>query len=77
MRIHSLVAASVLSLMACVGSAHAMPIVNVGNPTFIEKAQVIVRKTIIARRRPVIFVRRRPTIIVRRPTVIRKTIIVR
>lgn len=71
MKVRSLIAVSVVSVMASVATASAMPIVSADNPSFIEKAQVIVQKTVTT------VVRRRPAVIVRRPTVIKKTVIVR
>ena len=71
MKFRSLVAVSIVSAMAVVGTASAMPVGSATNPSLIEKAQVVVQKTVTT------VVRRRPAVIVRRPTVIKKTVIVR
>ncbi len=71
MKVCSLVAVSALTVMASVATASAMPIGSAANPSLIEKAQVVVQKTVTT------MVRRRPAVIVRRPTVIKKTVIVR
>ena len=71
MKVRSLVAVSALTVMASVATASAMPIGSAANPSLIEKAQVVVQKTVTT------VVRRRPAVIVRRPTVIKKTVIVR
>ena len=71
MKVRSLVAVSIVSVMASVGTASAMPIGSAASPSLIEKAQVVVQKTVTT------VVRRRPAVIVRRPTVIKKTVIVR
>ena len=70
MKVRSLVAVSVVSVMASAATASAMPIGSAANPSLIEKAQVVIQKTTTV-------VRRRPAVIVRRPTVIKKTVIVR
>ena len=71
MKVRSLVAVSALTVMASVATASAMPIGSAMNPSLIEKAQVVVQKTVTT------VMRRRPAVIVRRPTVIKKTVIVR
>ena len=71
MKVRSLAAVSVVSVMASVGTASAMPVGSADNPSLIEKAQVVVQKTVTE------VVRRRPAVIVKRPTVIKKTVIVR
>ena len=71
MKVRLLVAVSVISAIASVGTASAMSIGSADNPSLIEKAQVVVQKTVTE------VVRRRPAVIVRRPTVIKKTVIVR
>ena len=70
MKIRSLVVVSVLSVMAWVGSAYAMPVGSVTNSSLIKKAQVVIQRTTTV-------VRRRPAVIVKRPTIIKKTVIVR
>ena len=70
MKVCLFVAVSV-SVVAFVGTASAMPVGSVINSSLIEKAQVVVQKTVTE------VVRRRPAVIVRRPTVIKKTVIVR
>lgn len=69
MKVRSLVAVSVV--MTSAATASAMPIGSAANPNLIEKAQVVVQKTVTKG------VRRRPAVIVRRPTMIKKTVIVR
>ena len=71
MKVGSLVAVFVVSVMTSAGTASAMPVGSADNPSLIEKAQVVVQKTVTT------VVRRRPAVIVRRPTVIKKTVIVR
>ncbi len=71
MKVRSLVAVFVLTVMASAGTASAMPIGSAASPSLIEKAQVVVQKTVTT------VMHRRPAVIVRRPTVIRKTVIVR
>ena len=71
MQVRSLVAISIVSAIASVGTASAMPIGSAANPSLIEEAQVVVKETVTT------VVRRRPAVIVRRPTVIKKTVIVR
>ena len=72
MRVRSIVVVvPMISVMACIGTASAMPIGSATNSTLIEKAQVVVQKTVTT------MVRRRPAVIVRRPTVVKKTVIVR
>ena len=71
MKVRSLVAVSIVSVIASVGTASAMPVGSADNSSLIEKAQVVVQKTVTT------VVRRRPEVIVKRPTVIKKTVIVR
>ena len=62
MKVRSLVAVSIVSVMASIGTVSAMPVGLADNPSLIEKAQVVVQKTVTE------VVRRRPAVIVRRPT---------
>ncbi len=71
MKVRSLVAVSIVGVMAFVGTASAMPIGSADSPSLIEKAQVVVQKTVTT------VVRRRPEVIVKRPVIVKKTIIVR
>ena len=70
MKVRSLVAISIVSVMASVGTASAMPVGSAANPSLIEKAQVVIQKTTTV-------VRRRPEVIVKRPTIVKKTVIIR
>ncbi len=71
MKVRSLVAISLVSVMASVGTASAMPVGSAANPSLIEKAQVVIHKTTTT------VVRRRPEVIVKRPTIVKKTVIIR
>ena len=70
-KVLSLVAVSIVSVMASVGAASAMPVGSPANPSLIEKAQVVVQKTVTT------VVRRRPAVIVKRPVIVKKTVIIR
>ena len=71
MKVRSLVAVSVVSVMASVATASAMPVGSASNPSLIEKVQVVVQKTVTT------VVRRRPAVIVKRPVIVKKTVIVK
>ena len=71
MKVRSLVAVSIVSVMASLGTASAMPVGSTSSPSLIEKAQVVVQKTVTT------VVRRRPAVIVKRPVIVKKTVIVK